>query len=100
MTAEERAEWLKAARMTLSGIPADLLARGCAKARETCRFPSEIVPAILEEIRLAWQWRQEEARQLEERAELLKAALPKQEWEADPVKPEQLRALVRSIGRA
>ena len=54
MTESDRANWLSAARMTLSGIPADLLARGCKIARETCRFPSEIVPAIMTDAKPSW----------------------------------------------
>jgi hypothetical protein len=57
MTAEERAEWLRVAKMTLSGIPEDLLQRGCAKARQTCRFPSEIVPTIMEAVKSSWDHR-------------------------------------------
>jgi len=62
MTANEREQWLKAARMALSGIPADLLADGCAEARKRCRFPSEIVPTILEAIGRRWGWRKADAK--------------------------------------
>ena len=58
MTEEERTNWLQVARKALSGIPADLLARGCQAARLTCRFPSEIVPAIMDEIGEEWRRRQ------------------------------------------
>lgn len=54
LNADDRREWLAVAMATLSGIPADLLARGCERARKTCRFPSEIVPAILGEVEKAW----------------------------------------------
>ncbi len=57
MTAEDRHAWVAVARQTLSGIPADLLARGCAKARATCRFASEIVPVIIEEVQGEWNRR-------------------------------------------
>ena len=54
MTEDDRAAWLKAARMTLSGIPADLLKLGAKHARETCRFASEIVPAIIAVTKEIW----------------------------------------------
>jgi hypothetical protein len=57
MTAEDRNAWVQVARETLRGIPADLLQRGCKKARETCRWANEIVPTILEEVRDQWSWR-------------------------------------------
>lgn len=57
MSAEDRNAWLQVARATLSGIPGDLLRSGCQKARETCRFASEIVPAIVEHTRKSWEWR-------------------------------------------
>jgi hypothetical protein len=57
MAESDRANWLSAARMTLSGIPADLLARGCKIARETCRFPSEIVPSIMTDAKPSWERR-------------------------------------------
>lgn len=49
MTEEARADWLKVAWATLGHLPADLLARGCHVARQTCDHPSKIVPAILAE---------------------------------------------------
>lgn len=54
MTADERNEWARVARQTLTGIPADLMRRGCATARAKCRFPSEIVPAIMAEVEGEW----------------------------------------------
>lgn len=58
LNSDDRKEWLAVAMRTLSGIPADLLARGCEKVRRTCRFPSEIVPTIMDEVGGAWKWRQ------------------------------------------
>ena len=43
--------------MTLSGIPADLLARGAKEARLTCRFASEIVPCIHAHVGKEWERR-------------------------------------------
>jgi len=59
MTAEDRTAWVAVAKQTLTGIPGDLLARGCRKARETCRFASEIVPTIVEEVKGDWEWRRQ-----------------------------------------
>ena len=57
MTQDDRHAWVAVAKQTLSGIPADLLQRGCAKARLTCRFASEIVPTIAAEVQDQWNWR-------------------------------------------
>ncbi len=59
MNGDDRTEWLKVAQMTLSDLPADLLARGCEKARRTCDHPSKVVPCILEEVEFAMRRRQE-----------------------------------------
>jgi hypothetical protein len=58
MTTEDRHAWVAVAKATLTGIPADLLKRGCKVARETCRFASEIVPAIVAETKAEWERRQ------------------------------------------
>lgn len=47
MTAEDRAAWVAVAMQTLSGLTSSQLRKGCQQARETCRFPSEIVPTVL-----------------------------------------------------
>src|SRR5688500_17446227 len=44
---EDRVAWISVARQTLAGLSAEAFRQGCQKARETCRFPSEIVPTIL-----------------------------------------------------
>lgn len=59
MTEEARAEWLAVAWNTLGHLPADLLARGARKARETSDHPSKIVPAILRETQDMLDWRRE-----------------------------------------
>src|SRR3954471_1459964 len=41
MNEEARSEWLAVAWATLSTLPADLLAIGCARARETCDHPAK-----------------------------------------------------------
>jgi hypothetical protein len=57
MTAEDRNAWVQVARATLKGIPGDLLSFGCKKARESCRFASEIVPTIMETVGASWEQR-------------------------------------------
>lgn len=47
MTEDDRQEWLRVAWGTLGHLPADLLALGCRKARESCDHPSKVVPTIL-----------------------------------------------------
>ena len=46
LTAEDRAAWIAVARQTVAGMPADQFHAGCQRARELCRFPSEIIPTI------------------------------------------------------
>ena len=44
-------------RETLSGLPIDLMRRGCETARVTCRFASEIVPCIHAQVGKEWERR-------------------------------------------
>lgn len=92
LTAEDRREWLAVAMQTLSGIPADLLEYGCAEARKRCRFPSEIVPTIMEVIGRRWQWRKDDARE-----ELLRLNPPPAEPTPEYVRAEEVRKLIKSI---
>ena len=62
MNEDARCEWLRAARLTLEGIPGDLLAQGCRKARATCDHPSKIVPAIMADVEQQWGWRRDARR--------------------------------------
>lgn len=94
MTAEDRQAWVAVARETLSGIPADLLREGCAYVRQHCRFPSEIVPTIMDRVGQRWEWRQWDARPRGE-VRALPAPQPKPEY----VDPRELQKLIRSIGR-
>ena len=57
LTAADRNEWVRVAKETLTGIPGDLLSWGCQQARETCRFPSEIVPAVTAASKDEWSRR-------------------------------------------
>lgn len=96
LSADDRKEWLAVAMQTLSGIPADLLAEGCAEARKRCRFPSEIVPTILETVEQRWKWRREDARL----AARPKLSLPPPEPTPEYVDPKELTKLIKSIGRS
>lgn len=90
MPEANRAEWLKVAHMTLADLPADLLARGCAKARRTCQFPSQIVPCIVEETASAMRLRREQVQHEPRNA----PRLP----EPDYVDPAEVRRLIQSLG--
>jgi hypothetical protein len=92
MTAEDRREWLAVAMQTLSGIPADLLERGCSAARLKCRFPSEIVPTIMETIGKQWEWRKQDA------ARATELVMDRIEPPKECVDPKLIRDLIRSIG--
>lgn len=96
LTAEDRAEWLAVAMRTLSGIPADLLAAGCAVARRKCRFPSEIVPTIMEEIETRWKWRREDRGRISSSIAQLRTPQPDDE-PLDLVDPAEVRKLVESL---
>jgi hypothetical protein len=99
MSAEDRNAWLQVARETLRGIPGDLLQRGCKKARETCRFASEIVPTILEETKDDWERR----KRISEHHAALEANrdAPRLEHkEPEYVRPEQIAELIKSLKSA
>ena len=59
MTEESRREWLSVAWKSLDHLPADLLAVGCTKARQTCDHPSKIVPTIIAETKEMMGWRRD-----------------------------------------
>lgn len=98
MTASDRTEWIKVARLTLDGIPADLLAIGCKKARETCRFASEIVPTIMGAV--GWIWEGRKNRAAIERARWENRHAPKLESNAEYATAEQVQKLIKSLGKA
>ena len=62
LTASDRNEWVRIAKETLTGMPGDLLQRGCQEARMTCRFPSEVVPSIVATVRDEWERRKRDYR--------------------------------------
>lgn len=96
LSADDRKEWLAVAMQTLSGIPADLLERGCATARRKCRFPSEIVPTIMESVGKTWDGRKADAAWEVRKAQLgPEPALPPP---PEYVDPKLVRDLIRSMG--
>jgi len=92
MSEEARGEWLAVAWATLRHLPADLLAMGCARARQTCDHHARIVPAIVAETRHA----------LERRREALRPEPPPAHRLAPPdiCTPEQARAILEEFGLA
>lgn len=95
MTAEERGQWVSVARQALSGIPADLLAKGASAARRKCRFPSEIVPTIMETIGETWRLRERlrsEAADRDASRDTLRLAKP------DYVTPAEAKAILAQFG--
>lgn len=57
MTGEEQDTWFEAAFVALQGIPIGLLKRGALAAMRTADHHSKIVPAIIAEVRGAWDTR-------------------------------------------
>jgi hypothetical protein len=96
MTADDRHAWIRVARETLKGIPEDLLQRGCKKARETCRFASEIVPAIVDEVQATWDRRKRDLA-FERQAFENRHAPRLTQQEPDLVSSELMAELVRSL---
>jgi hypothetical protein len=89
MTTEDRLAWVAVAKQTLTGMPADLLARGCDKARRTCRFASEIVPTIIEEAEADWNWRK---RMQSEKA---RDAMPRLRYQHTPIPREETQRIIK-----
>lgn len=94
LTSADRKEWIAAAMLTLSGIPSDLLERGCKKARETCRFPSEVVPTIMDEVKGEWE-RRKRAR-ADKDAQHVNCNAPRLA-PPETVDPKEMRDLIREI---
>lgn len=80
MREQDRADWLRAAAVTLAGIPYDLLVRGCDVARRYADHPSKIVPTIFREIDEAWKYRKSERDKLLGRMQPPRKPYP---WERD-----------------
>jgi hypothetical protein len=95
MSEDDRCEWLRAARLTLEGIPADLLAQGCRKARATCDHPSKIVPAIMADVTDQWRWRKE-SRPVQAQPEVI----PPERRIEQPLTPDQVDEMNEIMARA
>lgn len=95
MTEDDRAQWFRAAWETLDGIPADLLAQGCAVARKWADHHAKIVPAILREIEDIWQRRK--AMRSDVLAAIAKMDQPPLAKE-DRCTPEQVREIIKQVG--
>lgn len=95
MTGDERNEWVQVARQTLSGIPADLMRRGCAAARKSCRFPSEIVPAIMADVE--GEWTRRKRAHAEQEADRRTRHAPRLA-KPDQITPEQAAAVLIEHG--
>jgi hypothetical protein len=94
MTEADRTEWLRAAWITLDGIPEDLLDRGCAVARKFCDHPAKIVPAIMREAESIWNQRRANCSAVE--AALAKMNDP--EDDAPRCTPEEARQIMEQVG--
>ena len=97
MNADDRAEWIKVAQYALREVPMDLLTRGCGEALKTCRFPSDIVPAILAEIELPLGWRIAERKRHEPSQKAIRE-YPRP-VEPEYVDPKLMTELLRAIGQ-
>jgi hypothetical protein len=62
MQEAERTAWYKAAIMTISDIPLQILRRACEQARRTCDHPAKIVPFICNFEPEAVRWSKEALR--------------------------------------
>lgn len=93
MTADDRQAWVAVAKATLTGMPADLLVQGCRKARQTCRFVSEIVPTIMATVEAEWTRRKRAA---EEDARRTTPRLP----EPECVTADEVRKLIQSLSKS
>lgn len=94
MTADDRTEWLKVARMTVGDIPAGPFRNACKEARRTCRFANEIVPTIVRESTEQSGWIRMRVRYAREDLEKFdQLALPQPEY----VKPEEVRQILAEV---
>lgn len=99
MHAHDRTEWIKAAAITLAGIPYDLLARGCDVARKYADHPSKIVPTIMREIEEAWNYRKIERNKLKFRIDPPWKLTREETFDpATRCKPEEAAAILREYG--
>lgn len=94
MTADDRTEWIKVARMTIGDIPAGPFHSACKKARKTCRFASEIVPTIVREAEEQTGWLRSILAHANEAVERYgQQALPK----PDRVTPDEIKQILAEV---
>jgi len=92
LTEADRREWIAVAMTTLSGIPSDLLKRGCEAARKTARFPSEIVPTIMATVGTEWDRRKLHLRQRADQRERMSLPAPLKPDRVDPAEVAKILA--------
>ena len=90
--------WTAAAAKALSGMPADLLERGCAAATRVVDHPSKIVPAIFREVQGEWDRRKALVSQIEHLRRIADAPAP-EVVEDEPLSPEDRVLLDRLLGK-
>lgn len=105
MTEDDQTAWIGAALGTLSGIPADLLERGCLAARKVADHPSKIVAAIFKEIGAAWDTRKRDLSKVSRIADIAGGVDDTKPWEkretfdpADAPTPEDIAAIKAEFG--
>jgi len=92
MQEAERTAWYKAAIMTISDIPLQILRRACEQARRTCDHPAKIVPFICNFEPDAIRWVKDELRYAKARVDNFHA--PRiAKHEPEYMTPEDLAAL-------
>jgi hypothetical protein len=98
MTEKEREQWWISAKAALSGIPADLLERGCNHAMRVADHPSKIVKAINDEVGELWDARKSHARKVQAHLDrLANPPAPEPLMITDQVDPELFREFVAAF---
>ena len=98
MTEEAKRDWLAVAWGTLRHLPADLLKRGCAVARERCDHPSKIVPTIAEETARAMDARKELERDRLSVPLVRKSVMDRRGQPMSEAETTELNALLEHLG--
>lgn len=102
MNPDDRTEWLKAARMTVGHLPADLLTAACRHVRETCDHPAKIVPAIIAFAEAEYAERERALRIANAQASRRPAEPEPPAWNPDECREmaEKVEALIRRLPSA
>ena len=79
---EDAQAWLRVAAGELAHLPPDMLAKGCATARQTCTHHGQIVPTILKDVAEWYSDVREGHRIAERRAKATEALPPPTETQA------------------